>query len=124
MKSAYELAMERLQKQAPSVKLTDDQKAKIAELESRYKARVAEREIALADAIATAAAQGNFDEIRNLEQQLALEKKRLPKNWRRKRKLCAPARPDELQPLAPAPFEFRAGSYLKIFGSHIVMPGM
>lgn len=77
MKSAYELAMERLQKQTPSVKLTDEQKARIAELESRYKARVAEREIALAEAIATATTQGNFDEVRNLEQQLAIEKKKI-----------------------------------------------
>ena len=35
MKSAYELAMERLQKQAPTVKLSAGQKAAIAELESQ-----------------------------------------------------------------------------------------
>ena len=34
MKSAYELAMERLNKVAPTVKLTEEQKERIAELES------------------------------------------------------------------------------------------
>ncbi len=77
MKSAYELAMERLQKQAPSVKLTQEQKARIADLESRSKARVAEREIALSEAISTAAARGDIDEIQKLEQQLASEKKKI-----------------------------------------------
>ena len=85
MKSAYELAMERLQKQAPSIKLTDEQKARIAELESRYKARAAEREIALADAINTAMSQGNFDEIRNLEQQLAHEKRKIAEELEEKK---------------------------------------
>ena len=35
MKSAYELAMERLEKKAPSTKLTDKQKADIAEIDSK-----------------------------------------------------------------------------------------
>lgn len=77
MKSAYELAMERLQKQAPSVKLNAQQKAEIADLESRAKARMAEREIALKEAIGNAAMQGNMEELRNLEQRLAAEKKKI-----------------------------------------------
>lgn len=77
MKSAYELAMERLQKQSPGRKLTADQKAQIAELEIRYKARVAEREIGLKDAISQAAIEGNMDEMQKLELQLATEKKKL-----------------------------------------------
>jgi Spy/CpxP family protein refolding chaperone len=85
MKSAYELAMERLQKQAPSIKLTDEQKARIAELESRYKARAAEREIGLADAINAAMSQGNWDEVRNLEQQLAHEKKKIAEELEEKK---------------------------------------
>ena len=44
MKSAYELAMERLGKSSPAVTLTGKQKAEIAELESRCKAKLAERE--------------------------------------------------------------------------------
>ena len=43
MKSAYELAMERLNKQSPTIKLTEKQKKGIAELESKYKAKIAER---------------------------------------------------------------------------------
>jgi hypothetical protein len=77
MKSAYELAMERLQKQAPSIKLNAAQKAEIADLESRAKARMAEREIALKDAISAAAMQGDREELRNLEQRLAAEKKKI-----------------------------------------------
>lgn len=49
-KSAYELAMERLKKKdaetgAVEQKLTDEQKAAIAEARSIYEARVAERQI-------------------------------------------------------------------------------
>lgn len=77
MKSAYELAMERLQKNAPSVALTSEQKARIADLESYYKARLAEREIGLKDAISKAASEGNFDEMRQLEDQLAVEKRKI-----------------------------------------------
>ena len=58
MKSAYELAMERLNKQSPPVKLTERQKREIAELESKYKAKIAEREIALEAQITAAAGAG------------------------------------------------------------------
>ena len=51
MKSAYDLAMERLEKQSPSLKLTDDQRAQIAEIESLYKSKMAEKELLLADLI-------------------------------------------------------------------------
>jgi hypothetical protein len=77
MKSAYELAMERLQKQAPSLKLTDEQKAQLAELESLYRSRLAEREIGLRDSISQAATEGNMDEVMKLEQQLAIEKQKI-----------------------------------------------
>ena len=52
MKSAYELAMERLQQQAPTVKLTAEQKAQIAEIDTLYRAKTAEREVFLKDQIA------------------------------------------------------------------------
>ena len=45
MKSAYELAMERLEKAAPSISLTEEQKKQLAEVESKFKARIAEREV-------------------------------------------------------------------------------
>lgn len=77
MKSAYELAMERLEKQSPTAKLTDTQKAEISEIESTFKAKIAERELFLKDKIAEAAAQGKYEDIAQLEQQLAREIRRL-----------------------------------------------
>ena len=77
MKSAYELAMERLEKQSPTAKLTDEQKREIAEIDSTYKARIAERELFLKEQIAKAKAAGQFDEIEPLETQLSRELRRL-----------------------------------------------
>ena len=77
MKSAYELAMERLNKNAPMTKLTEAQKKNIAELESKYKARIAERELALADEIAKVTGAGDFEKMEQLQQQLVNERKAL-----------------------------------------------
>lgn len=77
MKSAYELAMERLNQQSPTVKLTAAQKKQIAELESKYKAKVAEREMALNDAIEAAASKVAFEEMEKLKEQLVRERKKL-----------------------------------------------
>jgi len=77
MKSAYELAMERLNKQSPAVKLTAEQKEQLAELDSRYAARIAEREIGMNSAIEHAKTEGKFDEVQELEQQLVAEKKKI-----------------------------------------------
>ena len=77
MKSAYELAMERLNKSSPVQKLTGKQKAEIAELESRYKAKLAEREIFLKDEIAKARAKGDIEAFHQLEKQLASDRKSL-----------------------------------------------
>ena len=57
MKSAYELAMERLQKQSPDRKLTDQQKAEIAEIDQTAKAKVAEQELFLRNKTTAAAAE-------------------------------------------------------------------
>ena len=75
MKSAYELAMERLEKASPTAKLTAEQKKEIAELESKAKAKTAEREIALKEAIATASEAGDFEKVEQLQQQLIKERK-------------------------------------------------
>lgn len=77
MKSAYELAMERLNKTSPTVKLSEKQKKDIAELDSKYQAKIAEREIGLKSEIAKAAVQGDFESLEKLEQQLAAERKKL-----------------------------------------------
>ena len=77
MKSAYELAMERLQKKSPSVPLTDEQKQQIAEIDSRYKARIAERELFLKDQISKTQNAGNMEEADVIQKQLAIEIRRL-----------------------------------------------
>jgi hypothetical protein len=77
MKSAYELAMERLNKQSPQVKLTAEQKKELAELDSRYAAKVAEREIFLKGELAKAAEKGDFEACEQLEKQLVSERKTL-----------------------------------------------
>ena len=76
MKTAYELAMERLSKAAPATKLTGAQKKQLAELDSTYAARIAGREIALQDEIAKAAA-GDSEKVEVLQQQLVKERKSL-----------------------------------------------
>jgi len=77
MKSAYELAMERLQKEAPSVPLTDEQRNEISEIESLYKSKIAEKELLLKDQIQNELAAGRFDEVESLRQQLNSELRRL-----------------------------------------------
>jgi hypothetical protein len=77
MKSAYELAMERLEKASPSISLTEDQKKEIAELDSTYRAKIAEKEVFLKDQIRKAQNAGTFDEVESLEKQLAAEIRRL-----------------------------------------------
>jgi hypothetical protein len=77
MKSAYELAMERLEKRAPSVALTDGQKQQIAEIDSTFKARIAERELFLKDQISRAQAAGNIEEAESLQKQLSIDIRRL-----------------------------------------------
>ena len=77
MKSAYELAMERLNKSAPSVKLTDEQKAKLADLESQCAAKTAERELFLKGEITKAIDKGDMEAIEQLEKQLVSDRKSL-----------------------------------------------
>jgi hypothetical protein len=76
MKSAYELAMERLSKTAPARTLSADQKARLAELESIYKAKVAERELATADEVAAAESAGDFRKAETIREQLTRDRKR------------------------------------------------
>jgi hypothetical protein len=76
MKTAYELAMERLNQSAPSVKLTEEQKARIAELERQYKAKIADREISAKTALDKAAEKGDAVEFEQVEQQLVHDRKK------------------------------------------------
>ena len=77
MKSAYELAMERLEKESPSIKLTDDQRSQLAEIGSLYKSKMAEKELLLRDQIQREQAAGKFKEVESLQQQLSSELRRL-----------------------------------------------
>jgi len=75
MKSAYELAMERLNKNAPTVKLTAAQKKELAELDTVYAAKIAGREIALKNEMALAA--DDVEKEESLREQLILERKKI-----------------------------------------------
>jgi hypothetical protein len=77
MKSAYDLAMERLEKQSPTVKLTEEQRSQLAEIDSLYKSRIAEKELLLNDLIRREQAAGKSSEVESLQKQLASEIRRL-----------------------------------------------
>jgi len=77
MKTAYELAMERLSKASPANKLTERQKKEIAELESKYKAKIAERELLVEGERVKAIDRGEFDALEQLEKQLVSDRKSL-----------------------------------------------
>ncbi|MDD4736880.1 MAG: hypothetical protein PHP44_12350 [Kiritimatiellae bacterium] len=71
MKSAYELAMERLDKeQGASKKLSEGQKTAIAEVESRLKARLAELDIFFAQKVG---ALGDPQERQSLQEEKTRE---------------------------------------------------
>ena len=77
MKSAYELAMERLNKNAPTKKMSEIQKKELAEWDSKYAAKIAEREIALKDEIAKTGAAGDFEKVEKLREHWIAERKKL-----------------------------------------------
>jgi hypothetical protein len=85
MKSAYELAMERLQKGSPTITLTPEQKAELAEIDSSFNAKIAERKIFLTDQITKAAAVGKFDDVESLEKQLTADVRRLQEDCEQKK---------------------------------------
>lgn len=75
MKSAYELAMEKLQDEAPVPKLTDEQKTEIAELDNLYQSKLAEREVFLGGKIAEAEATGDVEALEQLQRELTSDRK-------------------------------------------------
>jgi hypothetical protein len=69
MKSAYEIAMERLEKEhGPARKLTDDQKARIAEIDRRFDAKIAEAKLGFESKLKQAA---TADDLAKLQGELA-----------------------------------------------------
>jgi hypothetical protein len=82
-KSAYELALEKLKQRdrdrgedAP-LRLTDDQKAEIAEIRRVHEARMAEREILHRSERAKAMATGDAEALEKLEQDYARDRRRI-----------------------------------------------
>jgi len=93
MKSAYELAMERLNKSAPTVKLSDEQKKELKELDSVYAAKVAERELFIKDQLLKAREGGDYEAYQSLERQLVADKKNLASDLEEKKDKVRNARP-------------------------------
>ena len=85
MKSAYELAMERLEKKAPTKKLTENQKDRIAEINSLYGSKIAERETFLQGEIVKEKARGDLTAVDQIQDQLAREVRRLHVEWEEKK---------------------------------------
>ena len=72
MKSAYELAMERSD-DGDDKPLTEEQKEQIAEINSKYKAKIAERKIFLEKSVQDALAQEKHEEAEEARKILAQE---------------------------------------------------
>ena len=75
MKSAYELAMEKLQKESPAQTLSEEKKAKIAELDNLYQSKLAEREVFLGGKIEEAKVAGDLEAHQQLERELSSDRK-------------------------------------------------
>ena len=87
MKSAYELAMGRLEKNAPSMSLTGKQKKAIAEVDSEINAKVAEKKLLLGGELAKADPAEKDEicrqlasEIQRLEEKREREKEKI-RSW-------------------------------------------
>ena len=79
MKSAYELAMERLAKSDPDANrpLSAEKKKQLAEIDRVFKGKIAEREIFLKQQLNTELAAQKYTEADKVRQQMASEKTRL-----------------------------------------------
>jgi hypothetical protein len=71
MKSAYELALSRLQKTTPTQTLSEEQKKALAEIDSQYNAKIAEQKIFIEGEIIKAS--GHEPTERELRRQLSSE---------------------------------------------------
>ena len=85
MKSAYELAMERLNKASPTVKLSEEQKKVLADLESQCAAKIAERELFLQAEIEKTAGKGDFEAVEQLQKQLTSDRKSIRADFEEKK---------------------------------------
>ena len=85
MKSAYELAMERLEAESPTRKLSAEQIAEIAEVESLTQAKLAEKDVFLRDQIAKSSATNDFESVQQLQDQLQRELRRIREDGEEKK---------------------------------------
>lgn len=69
--------MERLNKTAPVTKISAAKKKELAELDSQYAAKIAEREIFVKGELAKAAEKGDYEELEKIEKQLVSDRKTL-----------------------------------------------
>jgi hypothetical protein len=69
--------MERLEAQSPTRKLSAEQIADIAEIESLTQAKLAEKDLFLKDQIAKASANNDFESVQQLQDQLQRELRRI-----------------------------------------------
>jgi len=65
--------------------LTSEQKAELAEIDSSFNAKIAERKIFLSDQITKAATAGKFDDVESLEKQLTSDVRRLQEDCEQKK---------------------------------------
>ncbi|MEE2807896.1 MAG: hypothetical protein VYB73_01175 [Verrucomicrobiota bacterium] len=77
MKSAYELAMERLEKESPQESLTEEKKELISGIEKKYSAKIAEREVFLRSKIEESLSEGQIQDAEQIEDELNRELKSL-----------------------------------------------
>ncbi|MDA2924187.1 hypothetical protein MYX65_05945 [Acidobacteria bacterium AH-259-L09] len=86
LKSAWEIALEKLQGQEDMEveKLSEEQKQAIAEIRRKYQARIAEVEINTQSRIKKAVQSGAYDELEKLRQRMVDEKRRLNAQMERK----------------------------------------
>jgi len=92
MKTAYELAMERLQKASPTLKLSAQQKKEIAELDSKCAAKIAERELFIRGEIVKAVDKNDMEAVEQLEKQLVSDRKFLQSDLEEKKAKVREAR--------------------------------
>ena len=85
MKTAYELAMERLATKEPVRKLTESQKKALAEIDSTYRAKIAERETFLGAKIVAVRSAGGGDEVEVLQEELARDLRGIRDEWEQKK---------------------------------------
>ena len=85
MKSAYELAMERLAAKEPVLQLSADQKQRIAAIEAKCTADIAAKELLLQSELAKTLAAGATEEAAKIQRQLTDEIRRFEEKREREK---------------------------------------